>query len=66
MTHPTPTAAGFYWAKWRIASPGTPEGEEQTPSDTWEVVDVFVNCNDEDSPEHLLVHVSGQAKGQAI
>ena len=61
-----PKEAGFYWAKWRIADDGTPEGDEQTPSDDWEVVDVFENCLDPDDDEYLMVHVPGQAKAQSI
>lgn len=64
--YPTPTAEGFYWAKWRIADEGTPEGEQQTPSDSWEVVDVYENSADEKSPEHLRVHVSGQPRSQSL
>lgn len=62
----TPTKAGFYWAKWMKASPGTVEGDELTPSPDWEVVDVFVNCIDPKNPEHLRVHVSGVQNGQAL
>lgn len=66
MKYSTPKSEGFYWAKWRIADDGTPEGDEQTPSDKWEVVDVFVNCVDHTDPEWLRVHVSGQSHGQSI
>jgi hypothetical protein len=62
----TPTRPGFYWAKWRIASDGTPEADELTPSDKWEVVEVFENCIDPDDDEHLMVSVPGVAKGQAL
>lgn len=62
----TPKKAGHYWAQWRVADDGTPEGEEQTPSMSWEVVQVFENCDDTDDPEHLRVSVPGQAKSQSI
>jgi hypothetical protein len=61
-----PQAPGFYWAQWRIASPGTREAEELTPSFEWEVVEVFKNSIDEDDDEHLMVSVSGVEKGQAL
>lgn len=63
---PTPTRPGHYWAKWRIANDGTPEGDEQTPSDVWEVVQVFENCIDNTSDEYLMVNVPGQTKAQSI
>lgn len=65
-TFPTPTKPGFYWAKWKIADEGTPEGDLQTPSNTWEAVDVFENCIDPEDDEYLRVHVPGQAMSQSI
>lgn len=62
----TPKEPGFYWAKWRIADDGTREGDELTPSDTWEVVQVVVNCIDRDDPEHLKVNVPGVERGQCL
>ncbi len=38
-----PTRPGFYWARWQKAAPGTHEGDELTPSQDWEVVEVWVN-----------------------
>lgn len=61
-----PTSAGHYWAKWRTASDGTREAEELTPSDTWEIVQVFVNCLEETDPEHLMVHVPGVERAQPL
>lgn len=61
-----PRKEGFYWAQWRIADEGTPEGDEQTPSTTWEVVFVFENCSDTDDPEWLKVLVPGQSKSQSL
>lgn len=61
-----PKTPGHYWAKWRIADDGTPEGDEQTPSDAWEVVQVFLNQIDHDNPEHLRVAVPGQVMSQSI
>lgn len=66
MAFPTPKGPGHYWAKWRIADDGTPEGDEQTPCDEWEVVQVNENCLDRDDPEHLMVSVPGQSKTQSI
>ncbi len=57
--HPIPSEEGFYWAKWRIAADGTLEGDELTPCNEWEVVQVNVNCIDQDDPEHLSVSVAG-------
>jgi len=61
-----PTAPGFYWAKWRIASEGTREADELTPSDDWEVVEVFENCINKQDPEYLMVFVPGVEKGQPL
>lgn len=56
----TPTAKGFYWAKWRL-----PEHTHiKSMSDTWEVVEVWENSLDD--AEHLLVHVAGVAESQAL
>lgn len=60
-----PMKPGYYWAKWRIAADGTREGDELTPSDTWEIVQV--NMNDDDRPEsgeYLSVSVPGVEKTQ--
>lgn len=61
-----PHAAGFYWAKWKIAAEGTREGAELTPSDAWEVVQVFENCLDRDDDEFLMVSVPGVEQCQAL
>ena len=50
---------GYYWAKWRIASDDTHEGDELTPSDTWEIVQVNDNNGEPGTPEELSVSVSG-------
>lgn len=60
-----PMKPGYYWAKWRIASDGTHEGEHLTPSDTWEIVQV--NDNNVDDPaddEYLSVSVPGVRETQ--
>lgn len=62
--HPTPTRPGYYWAKWKIASPGTLEGDELTPSNTWEVVQVWQNSVDPNSDEPLGVSVPGVRETQ--
>jgi hypothetical protein len=59
-----PTKPGFYWAKWKIAAEGTKEGDDLTPSDEWEVVQVNLNCLDPDDPEYLSVAVCGVEKTQ--
>jgi hypothetical protein len=61
-----PKKAGHYWAKWRIANDGTREGDELTPSDTWEVVQVFENCLDHTDDEFLAVHVPGVERSQSL
>ena len=61
-----PKEAGFYWAKWKIADDGTKEGDELTPSDGWEVVEVFVNCIDETDDEYLMVFVPGVERCQSV
>jgi len=38
-----PKTSGYYWAKWKIATDETFEGEELTPSSTWEIVQVNRN-----------------------
>lgn len=62
----TPTKEGFYWAKWKIADAGTREGDDLTPSDKWEVVEVWENCNDKSNPEYLRVSVCGVERGQSL
>lgn len=61
----TPTKTGFYWAKWKIADEGTREGDELTPSDRWEVVEVCDNYGD-DPRNYLRVSVSGVFMSQSI
>jgi hypothetical protein len=60
-----PMKPGYYWAKWRIASDGTHEGFDLTPSDIWEVVQVNENnVDDRDNAEYLLVSVPGVRETQ--
>ncbi|MGX1196374.1 hypothetical protein [Parvibaculum sp. MBR-TMA-1.3b-4.2] len=66
MTWPTPAAPGFYWAKWERADKGTPEGDEQTPSDRWEVVEVFVNGLRPEDEDYFRVFVGGQEACQRL
>ncbi|EHK56855.1 hypothetical protein [Allomesorhizobium alhagi] len=67
-TPTVPLKPGYYWAKWRIAADGTHEGDELTPSDTWEIVQVNKNIVDwEDNPEEheaLSVAVTGVLETQ--
>lgn len=64
--HPTPTDPGTYWAKWRIASEGTRNGDELTPSDKWEAVQVHVNDTHGKvgEPEYFYVSVPGVEQTQ--
>ena len=61
----TPTKEGFWWAKWKIKSPGTAE-EDEPPGDEWEVMHVVENCIDHNDPEYLLVMVPGVAVWQSL
>lgn len=58
-----PTKPGYYWALWTVAQSGTFEGDEQTPSRTWEIVQVNVNQVDWDydpqEEETLSVSIPG-------
>lgn len=63
-----PMKPGYYWAKWRIPADGTHEGTEQTPSNTWEIVQVNSNqaewsC-DPSEDEALSVSVPGVRETQ--
>lgn len=64
--HPTPKRPGYYWAQWRKAVPGTRDGDELTPCDDWQPVQVFENALDDQSPEYLMVEVGGVEKAQSI
>lgn len=65
MAHKIPMKPGYYWAKWRIAADGTHEGEEMTPSDTWEIVQVNDNnVDDPEDDEYLSVSVPGVRETQ--
>jgi hypothetical protein len=68
VSNPIPLRPGYYWAKWRIAATGTHEGDEQTPSDNWEIVQVNPNhMSWEDNPaeaEALSVAIPGVRETQ--
>lgn len=76
--HPTPTREGFYWAKWKFATPGTdtclhcgkPNSEWETESPIsltdWEPVEVFENCGDARKGDLFRVQVGGVNKSQSI
>ncbi len=64
--YPTPNGKGFFWAKWRVASEGTADSDELTPSDRWEVVHVFENGLEQDEPEFLMAFVLGVDQVQAL
>lgn len=55
QSKPMPMAPGYYWAKWKIASDGTHNGDELTSAPHhWEIVEVNGNALDwEDNPEEL-------------
>ena len=64
MTHPTPpAAAGFYWAKWRIAEEGSTTfiSENTTPDIGWEVVEVHEN-----GPDELRASLAGESLSQPL
>lgn len=54
-----PKQPGYYWAKWRIATDETHEGDELTPSNEWEIVQVNDNGGEPGSSEELSVSVPG-------
>ena len=60
-----PNAEGFWWAKWRIKSPGTAE-ENDPPGNEWEVMHVVENTLDKTDEEHLMVMVPGVEKWQSL
>ena len=62
-----PTTPGYYWAKWKIAADGTHEGDDLTPSDNWEIVQVNSNMSGwerSDNPERFSVAVPGVRETQ--
>ena len=59
-----PLKPGYYWAKWRIPAPDTHEGELQTPSNNWEIVQVNDNNGDPQEDEGLSVSVPGVRETQ--
>lgn len=54
-----PQKPGYYWAKWRIATDETLDGDELTPSNEWEIVQVNDNGGEAGDPEELSVAVHG-------
>lgn len=64
----TPMMPGYYWAQWRIASEGTHEANELTPSDDWIIVEVWGNTcnwmNDPSEDEAFAVSVPGVRESQ--
>lgn len=55
---------GYYWAKWRIAADNTHEGDDLTPSDIWEIVQVNDNNGEPGSNEEFSGAVSGVRETQ--
>ena len=64
--YPTPTKPGFYWAKWKIADEGTRDGDDLTPNDRWEPVEVAINSGSPDDPDYLRVDVPGVERSQSL
>ena len=64
MADSIPMKPGYYWAKWRIATDETHEGDELTPSNNWEIVQVNDNNGEPGTPEELSVSVSGVRETQ--
>lgn len=66
MANDVPKEPGWYFAKWKIASEGTRNGDDLTPSDELECVRVVVNTVDQEDDEHLMVEVGGVEQWQAL
>lgn len=60
-----PTVPGKWWGKWRIANEDTLDTEDYTPSDKWQVMDVFEDNLDNEGPV-LMVWVPQVTTPQAI
>lgn len=59
----TPHKPGYYWAKWKVHDEGTTDGHLLTPSDKWEVVEVYL---DAENLENLKVDIPGIAQPQSV
>ena len=63
-----PTEEGYYWAKWLTAAEGTHEGQQLTPSQHWEIVQVWRNiidpCEADGNDEIFGVSVPGVRESQ--
>ena len=63
-----PIKPGFYWALWLTAAPNTHEGDQLTPAQDWEVVEVWENFAGDpceaDSAEKFGVSVPGVREAQ--
>lgn len=68
MSNEIPLKPGFYWAKWRIPAEGTFEGDKLCPSNTWVIVEVWVNTidwyNNPTEEEALMVSIPGVRETQ--
>lgn len=62
----SPEREGFFWARWHTPAPGTADNGECCNPDEWQVCQVFENCLDEASPEHLMVFVPGVERAQPL
>jgi len=60
-----PRRAGFYWAVWLVASPGTRDAVALSAPDR-EVVYVYENGASSQEPDYLRVLVPGVEKSQHL
>ncbi|WP_193188863.1 hypothetical protein [Nisaea sediminum] len=66
MTAFIPTAEGWYFAKWRVATDGTRDGDELTPSDSIDCVQVVLNTVDPTSRDRFRAFVVGVERSQSL
>jgi hypothetical protein len=63
-TRKCPDREGFFWAKWISCAPGTADEQDWTPSNSWEVVEVWDNGGEPGSGEEFMVFVGGVQRSQ--
>ena len=57
---------GFYWAQWQKPWGGAIARSAAPDSYRWEVVEVFVNSLDDESPDHLMALLPGTEAPQPL
>ena len=57
---------GFYWVKWQKPWGDEIDSAVAPTSRRWEVVEVFVNRLDEESPDHLMALLPGTEAPQPL